>query len=62
LEKTLMLGKVEGKRSRRQKRTRWLDGIAGSMHTHLSKLWETVEDRGAGVHAAGCGVTKDTTQ
>ena len=46
LKKTLMLGKIEGRRRGRQ-RMRWLESITDSMDMNLSKLWETVEDRGA---------------
>ena len=60
LEKTLMLGKIEGGRRRGQQRMRWLDGITDSMDMNLSKLQEMVKDRQA-QHAAVHGVTKNWT-
>jgi len=61
LEKTLMLGKTEGKRRRGPQRMRQLDSISSSGDMNLSKLWELVKDRGAW-HAAVHGVSKNWTQ
>ena len=48
LEKTIILGKMEGKGRRGWQRMRWLDSITDSVNMNLNKLWETVKDRGAG--------------
>ena len=60
LEKTLMLGMIEGKRRRAQQRMKWLDGITDSMDINLSKLWEILEDRGVR-HVTVRRVTKSWT-
>ena len=61
LEKTLMLGKIEGRRRRGQQRTRWLDGIINAIAMNLGKLWGMVRDRKA-CHAAVLWVRKSQTR
>ena len=62
LEKTLMLGKIEGRRRRGRQKMRWLDGITGSVDMSLSKLWETAKDRYLACCSSWSRKESDTTQ